>query len=419
VNPPSTVCLIIDRLPAHLVGAYGNTWIRTPALDALAAESLLLEFATFDSPDLESLYRSYWHGLHAAVPQEAVQATADLPSLLRGQGVRSLLITDEPALLRVPSTGSFDELLQIQAPDEPQTADDVESTHLGRFFAAAAEVTLANKAPSLVWLHCQGLAGPWDAPLELRNFYADEDDPEPPAVVVPPHLRLPADHDPDERLGFAQAASGQVTALDECLGEWLGAVDAWLRARGALLIVMGACGYPLGEHLQIGPGDNALYEELIHVPLLIRFPDSAVPLRSRAFAQPGDIFATLLDWFGVTPLPLPASPLLSSSLLPLRTNPEQPLRDRAVCVGASGEWSIRTPAWYLRHPKCEDDAIVSELYVKPDDRFEQNDVARRCADIVEGLTAAGEEVLHAAAQPHGTMSTPVAPLSPELVLGID
>ena len=41
----NVVCLVIDRLQAGYVGAYGNTWIETPNLDRLASQSFLLEHA--------------------------------------------------------------------------------------------------------------------------------------------------------------------------------------------------------------------------------------------------------------------------------------------------------------------------------------------------------------------------------------
>ena len=187
---PQAVCLVIDRLPAHLLGAYGNAWIRTPALDSLAAESLLLEFATIDSPRLDWLYRSFWRGLHAARPKDDHDSSPDLPSLLRVQGVRSLLVTDEPEVAELPLTAHFDEMVRVEGGGEPATAESVEATRLGRFFAAAAEAGESAPGPSLVWIHSQGLAGPWDAPLELRNFYADEEDPDPPTSTNVPN-RMP------------------------------------------------------------------------------------------------------------------------------------------------------------------------------------------------------------------------------------
>ena len=42
------------------LGAYGNAWYATPALDALAAESLVFDWMWCDSPELAGFYRSVW-----------------------------------------------------------------------------------------------------------------------------------------------------------------------------------------------------------------------------------------------------------------------------------------------------------------------------------------------------------------------
>ena len=42
---PNVILVIIDSLRRDHVGAYGNPWIQTPTLDALAAESLLFTHA--------------------------------------------------------------------------------------------------------------------------------------------------------------------------------------------------------------------------------------------------------------------------------------------------------------------------------------------------------------------------------------
>ena len=49
------------------------------------------------------------------------------------------------------------------------------------------------------------------------------------------------------------------------------------------------------------------------------------------------------------------------------------------------ERAIRTPAWYLRR------AGGSELFAKPDDFWEVNNVASRCGEVVEQLEEAQVE----------------------------
>ena len=58
------------------------------------------------------------------------------------------------------------------------------------------------------------------------------------------------------------------------------------------------------------------------------------------------------------------------------------LRDRLCLAGGDGQRTIRTPAWYLRS------AGEPELFAKPDDRWEVNNVTCRCPEVVEGLQAA-------------------------------
>ena len=64
----NAICLVIDRLHTGFLGAYGNTWIETPAFDRLAAESFLFDQMLVDSPQLGPLYRSFWQGCHALAP---------------------------------------------------------------------------------------------------------------------------------------------------------------------------------------------------------------------------------------------------------------------------------------------------------------------------------------------------------------
>ena len=72
----NAICLVIDRLHRGFLGAYGNTWIETPAFDRLAAESFVFDQMLVDSPRLGPLYRSFWQGLHALAPADGESARA-------------------------------------------------------------------------------------------------------------------------------------------------------------------------------------------------------------------------------------------------------------------------------------------------------------------------------------------------------
>ena len=88
------VVLVIDRLGAGYLGPFGNTWIDTPCFNQLASQSLLVDQAWIDSPQLHSLYRTLWQGGHAAF--EHSQGDRCLSEIIRAAGHPSCLITDEP-----------------------------------------------------------------------------------------------------------------------------------------------------------------------------------------------------------------------------------------------------------------------------------------------------------------------------------
>jgi arylsulfatase A-like enzyme len=399
----NSIILVVDRLHAGYLGCYGNTWVVTPEFNRLASESFVFDQAIVDATSLGSIYRAYWTGRHALeeLPADPLDRWT-LPQLLSKSGVGATLLTD----LSLPDAPWAHieglERIEIPLPSEPQTAADAGETHLAGFFAAAADwLDRAPAEPFCLWLHTQGLAAPWDAPLEYRNQYADEDEPLPPADVEAPYRALPADFDPDELTGVAQAYAGQVTLLDECLGGFLELFRTSPLANDTMLIVMSVRGFALGEHQRIGAWDAALHGELIHVPWIVRLPDGTGSLaRTQALVQPPDMAATLLDWHKIAVEPQRMS-AVSHSLLPIVRDEVETVRDRAIAVSNDGERGIRTPAWYLRtrigEPLAGDELPPTPgeplrlLYAMPDDRWEANDVSSRCPEVVESLEKASAE----------------------------
>jgi len=229
----------------------------------------------------------------------------------------------------------------------------------------------------MLWCHLASLGTIWDAPLEFRDCYRAADAPPLPESAEVPERRLDARPDRDEILRIAQCYAGQVSLLDTCLE----GLDQWLGenrlAAETLLCLTSSRGFPLGEHGRIGPCDEALYGELVHVPLVMRFPGRlGAATRSQALVEPADLWATLLDYWQIGARPPAAS---AASLMPLIRGEVAGLRDRLAIAGRGSERALRTPAWYLRR------VGEGELYLKPDDFWEANNVALRCQEVVECL----------------------------------
>jgi arylsulfatase A-like enzyme len=370
------IVAVIDRLGAGWLGPYGNTWLDTPIFNRLAARSALIETAIADSPDLATIYRGYWSGRHALEPFDEPQAS--LPALV---GNSSLLLTDDPHVAGHPLSASFGERRILPAEGVVHSAEEIDQTQAYRFFDAARTAVSAADAPPLVWLHSTGMAGPWDAPLELRYQFADEDDPQPPDFVQPLERLLPEDFDPDELLGIVHAYAGQVALIDLCLGMLLDAIDAHPLAGETLLIVTSPRGYPLGEHRRVGPCDQALYGELLHVPLLVRRPGELSPTRYQNIVQPHDLSGLVMATIDHA-----HRDAASGNRLVCELKGEAGASNTAAYASAANQRAIRTPAWFLRQWQTSE-GWQNALFAKPDDRWEANEIASRCGEEVELLAA--------------------------------
>jgi arylsulfatase A-like enzyme len=340
---------------------------------------------------LTDTYEAMWRGTHAAERRSAAGAEmkrAALAELARRAGLRTVLVTDDEAVADHPSAEGFDETVEVpSAADHGEPASEVETTHAARFFAEASEHVDVER-PFFLWLHTRGLAGPWDAPPAFRERYVDEDDPPAPTFTRLETRRLPPDVDLDERFGLAQAYAGQTTLLDVCLGGLLAHLDETGLADRTALLIVSPRGIGLGEHDDVGMSDERLHAEIVQVPWILRLPKPYGRLRrSQELVQPCDIYYTLAELLGT---PLDPHGWGRSALALFEGRPAW--RDRAIVAGR-GSRGIRTRAWYLLEKReaegdrsAEASPPAPQLFAKPDDWWEVNDVADRCPDIVEGLS---------------------------------
>jgi arylsulfatase A-like enzyme len=414
----NVIVLTIDRFHAGFLGCYGNTWVATPHFNRLASESFVFDQAYIDHPSLDELCQTWWTGSHCLRRQLSGGDLGPPPTLqsdLSRAGFSTACLTDEPVVADHPLAAGFDELLRLGfAAGDPQPsylAEIIEQTQLARFFAATTQWLASAREPFFAWIHSRGLGGPWDAPHELRQNYAQEDEADPPDTLEPPCRYLTHADNPDDVWGLCQAYAGQVTLADECLGGLLELLEVENLAADTALIVLGARGFPLGRKGRLGPIDDALYGEVAQIPWLMRLPDKAgAAARASVLVQTCDLAPTILSLTGMArDLPHHAG----HDLLPLIREDAVLPRDRICLVGVGGERALRTPAWYLRLPGGRSaEEPLPELYAKPDDRWEMNDVADRCPEIVAALQAAHDEL---AASLTADTSDSLTPLDESLV----
>jgi arylsulfatase A-like enzyme len=384
--PANVLIVVIDGLRASAFGAYGNTSFATAALDSFAAGSLLLDWCFAPSAELVEIYRALW----------CSHASDSLPRLFAERQYSTTLITDESSLQTFPAANDFESILNVSTASETTDSchrpTDPLETALARTLSTAWDQISHHRGakPRLVWVHARGMYGPWDSPLAFQELLLDEEYPAPIEAMTPPNLVMEDEDDPDIVFRHTTAYAAQTMVLDACWETFLDAQS--LAPESWLVMVLGARGFPLGEHRRIGGIDPRMYTEQLHVPWLVHFPDNLGRLaRSGALTSHCDLLPTLVDWLDGSHQST-SSTVDGISLLPLASTTKTMWRSAVLSTSASAR-AIRTCAWCLREDLSENDSVnasgklasAAELFVRPDDRWEANDVAKLCPDVVEEL----------------------------------
>jgi arylsulfatase A-like enzyme len=173
-----------------------------------------------------------------------------------------------------------------------------------------------------------------------------------------------------------------VTFWDAQLGQLLDDLRADGRLDDINIWVTARAGLPLGEHGAIGADPSSLHDELIHVPLVWRMPHGdPAGLRIGALTQPVDLLPTFADLLGV-----PLADVQGSSLRPLMLGRAAEVRPFACSAHGQEAWLLRTPQWAFHLAPAGQ--RPPRLHVKPDDRWEVNDVSARQPELVERFESA-------------------------------
>jgi arylsulfatase A-like enzyme len=395
-------------LQAAYVGCYGNPWIVTPTLDRLAAEGVVFDQHYADCIDALGVSKTWRTGRYHfpdahPVGQGSPPTSPDLVELLSSRDIPAVL-------LRAGVSEHLEEEFHSDWKEivEP-SSDCVPALAFENLLGKAERVfkQLASRKGWLVWVDAPTLSPPWNLPAEFADVYFGEDSeeecdeaaddaPEADEQATPwtgplPELVEPADDVLFDRL--RRTYGGAVTFLDDSIAKLLSLLETKGLLDDLLLIVTSDRGLPLGEHGGVGERIQGPYEELIHLPLIVRLPAGAeAGRRVAALTQPVDLMPTLAAALG-----LPHPDVHGHTLLPLCRGENAIVRPYAasgmVLHGATG-WALRTPDWGLIVSDTGDareSACVRHLYAKPADRWEVNDLAQHHPELAPKL----EETLRA------------------------
>ena len=347
----NVVLVIIDSLRKDHVGAYGNTWIETPSLDALTRESLRFTQAYPESLPTICARRAIHTGLRTwpfkdrPSEQESAPAYGWLPipweqatlaETLAAAGYQTVLVTDTYHQFRPPMDFSRGFKVhhwirgQEKDPYKPPLSisdKEMQERYLVHGKALKARQYLANvqgrrteedwfaprvfleamellegasrREPFFLVVDCYDPHEPWDPPEKYTRLYDEGyDGPEPFTSLYGSD-----DYLTERQLQRMRGLyAGEITMVDRWLGTFLERAHELGVMENTLLVVLSDHGHALGEHGYTGKPHYALWPELTDIVFMIRHPEGRSAGRtSDHYASTHDVAPTILGFLGMEP----------------------------------------------------------------------------------------------------------------------
>ena len=290
VIPPNVVLITIDTTRADRMGFLGSNRRLTPNLDRLARESVVFARAYSQAPLTAPSHATILTGTYPQfhlVNNFGIPLSNDLPyapALLKARGYQTAAFVGAIAL--DPKAGlapGFDrgfDTYDAGFGQSPQGADRYHSVERRGGEVVSRAMSWLNhhpRGPFFLWVHLYDPHDPYSPPEPFKSKYAS------------------APYD------------GEIAYADSAVGKLLDSLRTRGLFQGALIAVMADHGEALGDHGEDTHG-FFLYDETIHVPLIIKAPGS----RRAGKRFPGkrietrvglvDVLPTILQLVGV-PVP--------------------------------------------------------------------------------------------------------------------
>jgi len=322
-TPPSVVLITLDTTRADRMGFLGSERGLTPNLDALARQSAIFTRAYSQVPLTSASHATILTGTYPQFhqvldfPMPLSKTVPYAPEILRARGYKTAAFIGSLAL--DPTAGApgfdrgfdiYDAGFQSKGIQNKSRYDTVERRGGEVVTRALAWLDKHPKGPYFLWVHLYDAHDPYDPPEPYKSRYA------------------------------AEPYDGEIAYADSAVGKLL----RQLKVRGiydqSVIAVMADHGESLGAHGEDTHG-IFLYDETIHVPLLIKLPRGSEK-RIENRVELVDVLPTLLQAAGVE---IPQE-VQGESLLELMTPAK---------AGAAKADGANTDAWRDRAAYAESD----------------------------------------------------------------
>jgi len=435
-SPWNIVVVVSDTCRTAYLGAYGNTWIRTPHIDRFALQSVRFAHAHPESLPTIPMRRTmhtgrraypfrdyrpvpwdnvYLPGWQPMSPEEPTIAEAlvqsgyhtgfiaDVPhyfvpgmnftrgfrqwEFVRGQAEDRYNATahaDSSLLSRYYGKGEriLAHLVNVQ-PEQPE-----ETWPAARTFRRAIQFVQQNRDNTPFYLYVDTFTPheTWEAPLHYYDLYGSREEREPICITTPygPLARYP---EYEERLPSIRANyAGLVTMVDTWFGKLIDTIDGLGLRENTLVLFLSDHGTNFAENPErvIGKPADALYPGTMDIPLLVRHPEGkGAGTLCDELVYTLDVPATLLAASGVRPL----GEIEGQDLLPLAEGREGfASREYLTCRYGNTVWYKDRKSWFFGSVRFEQPRLF-DLEADPTCR---HDIAAKGA---ERIALARERIL--------------------------
>jgi arylsulfatase len=404
------ILIVMDTVRADHLGLHGYERDTSPGLDATARRAIVYDAAVATAPmtmpSMAALLSGRF-GDRVGVSSHSrrdrlAESTTTLAEAAREAGYRTVAAVANPWLARAESgfAQGFDRYVTRRAPADTARTRPAADVLTDVALAAVAE---DDTKPLLLWVHYIDAHMPYAPPpahaAAMGNAQATS-----PIVrrFSAPHadrqsIYFAERHAPDEFDATVRLYDGAIRFVDEQIAR-LRSVLAH-RSRPTLTIITADHGESLGDHGLYFAHDFTLYEELLHVPLLLEIPGRAATRVSEPVSLL-DVFPTVCMSTAIvcpqgldgTALPLSAvrSATTAERVLHAAGPPkrERYARDRWILLpGFAGRWTMaRRGSTKLVHmPSPDGDRLQAfDLEVDPAEEHGTFDTDRN-ADLRAAL----------------------------------
>jgi arylsulfatase A-like enzyme len=335
-----------DSLRKDHLGCYGNNWIKTPNLDNLALDSVVFNSAYAEGLATIPVRIALFTGRYTLPYKGGGNLDKNiflLAELLWNKGYTSALISDTYHMHEPEKNfgRGFDYVEWIRGQEyDPYITDLNIDTHIEKyseknergkkFGVFSFEQYLRNVSSwkgeedhfiaqvvkaGISWLEKKISGGKNDDLFLWLDCYDPHEPSDPPSFYkdmypVPEYNGLPIICPPvgdasflnlDELRHFRAQYAGEVSLVDKWIGVFLNKLDDLGLWENTLLLFLADHGQPLGEHGMLRKGSAWPYEELSHIPLILKFPDKN-RLKNTfidSFVGMPDILPTILDFLNL------------------------------------------------------------------------------------------------------------------------